>query len=177
MIISDSTALITLINIEEFDLLKFFTHKIVIPIEVYEEISIEEKDKRFLDAQIETRSLEVMTYENKLLFNELNILLDKGESASIALALEKNLPLLIDEKKGRSVAQNMGIEIIGLIGVLRFLYRNDKITKKRTEEILEKLDNSSFRVSKKLVDMVLKQSKSLDKPKKVCKTFIIANSK
>jgi len=138
--------------------LKFFTHKIVIPIEVYEEISIEEKDKRFLDAEIETRSLEVMTYENKLLFNELNILLDKGESASIALALEKNLPLIIDEKKGRSVAQNMGIEIIGLIGVLRFLYRNGKITKKRTEEILEKLNNSSFRVSKKLVDMVLKQS-------------------
>ena len=138
--------------------MKFFTHKIVIPIEVYEEISIEEKDKRFLDAQIETRSLEVMTYENKLLFNELNILLDKGESASIALALEKNLPLLIDEKKGRSVAQNMGIEIIGRIGVLRFLYRNGKITKKRTEEILEKLNNSSFRVSKKLVDMVLKQS-------------------
>ena len=138
--------------------MKFFTHKTVIPIEVYEEISIEEKDKRFLDAQIETRSLEVMTYENKLLFSELNILLDKGESASIALALEKNLPLIIDEKKGRSVAQNMGIEIIGLIGVLRFLYCNGKITKKRTEEILEKLNNSSFRVSKKLVDMVLKQS-------------------
>ena len=51
MIISDSTALITLINIEEFDLLKFFTHKTVIPIEVYEEISMGENDKRFLDAQ------------------------------------------------------------------------------------------------------------------------------
>lgn len=158
MIISDSTALITLINIKEFDLLKFFTQKIVIPIEVYEEISIGEKDKRFLDAQIETRFLEVIPYDNKLLFNELNILLDKGESASITLALEKNLTLLIDEKKGRSVAQNMGIEIIGLIGVLRFLYQNGKITKKRTEEILEKLNNSSFRISKKLIDMVLKQS-------------------
>ena len=158
MIISDSTALITLINIEEFDLLKFFTQKIVIPIEVYEEISIGEKDKRFLDAQVETKFLEVIPYENKLLFSELNILLDKGESASIALASEKNPPLIIDEKKGRSVAQNMGIEIVGLIGVLRFLYRNGKITKKRTEEILEKLNNSSFRISKKLVDMVLKQS-------------------
>ena len=73
MIISDSTALITLINIEEFDLLKFFTQKILIPIEVYEEISIEEKDKRFLDAQIETKSLEVVPCENKLLFSELNL--------------------------------------------------------------------------------------------------------
>ena len=156
MIISDSTALITLINIEEFDLLKFFIQKIVIPPEVYEEISIGEKDKTFLDAQIENRSLEVIPCENKLLFNELNILLDKGESASIALAIERNLPLIIDEKKGRRVAQNMGIEIVGLIGILRFLYQNGKINKKRTEEILEKLSASNFRVSKKLVDMVLK---------------------
>ena len=146
MIISDSTALITLINIEEFDLLKFFTHKIVIPIEVYEEISRGEKDKKFLDAQIERKSLEVVPYENKLLFDELNILLDSGESASIVLALEKSLPLLIDEKKGRRVAQNTGVKIVGLIGVLRFLYRNGKITKKRTEEILEKLNNGSIRI-------------------------------
>ena len=55
MIISDSTALITLINIEEFDLLKFFTQKTVIPIEVYEEISIEEKDKRFLETKLKNK--------------------------------------------------------------------------------------------------------------------------
>jgi len=84
----------------------------------------------------------------------LNILLDSGESASIILALEKKMPLLIDEKKGRNVAQDMGIDIIGLIGVIRFLYKKEKISKKRTKEIMQKLSTSSFRVSKKLVDMV-----------------------
>ena len=46
-----------------------------------------------------------------------------------------NMPLLIDEKKGRNVAQNMDI---GLIGIIRFLHKKEKIS------------TSSFRVSKSL---------------------------
>lgn len=155
MIVSDSTALITLINIDEFELLHFFAQKIMIPKEVYEEVAIFVEAKVFLDAQMEKNFVELCGYSNQLLFNELSILLDSGESASITLALEKNVPLLIDEKKGRNVAANMGVEIIGLIGIIRFLYIKEKISKKRTQEILEKLSMSSFRVSQNLIDMVL----------------------
>lgn len=154
MIVSDSTALITLINIDEFELLSFFTQKVFIPKEVYEEVALLDEARVFLDVQIERKFIEVSMYNNQLLYDELNILLDSGESASIILALEKKMPLLIDEKKGRNVAQDMGIDIIGLIGVIRFLYKKEKISKKRTKEIMQKLSTSSFRVSKKLVDMV-----------------------
>lgn len=34
------------------------------------------------------------------------------------IVLELNLILLIDEKKGRNIAKNMGLEIIGLLGIL-----------------------------------------------------------
>ena len=155
MIVSDSTALITLINIDEFELLSFFTQKVLIPKEVYEEVALLEEARVFLDAEIEKKFIEVSIYDNHLLYDELNILLDSGESASIVLALEKKMPLLIDEKKGRNVAQNMNIDIIGLIGMIRFLYKKEKISKKRTKEIMQKLSASSFRVSKKLMDMVL----------------------
>lgn len=154
MIVSDSTALITLINIDEFELLSFFTQKVFIPKEVYEEVALLDEARVFLDVQIERKFIEVSMYNNQLLYDELNILLDSGESASIILALEKKMPLLIDEKKGRNVAQDMGIDIIGLIGVIRFLHKKEKISKKRTKEIMQKLSTSSFRVSKKLVDMV-----------------------
>lgn len=154
MIVSDSTALITLINIDEFELLSFFTQKVFIAKEVYEEVALLDEARVFLDVQIERKFIEVSMYNNQLLYDELNILLDSGESASIILALEKKMPLLIDEKKGRNVAQDMGIDIIGLIGVIRFLYKKEKISKKRTKEIMQKLSTSSFRVSKKLVDMV-----------------------
>ncbi len=155
MIVSDSTAIITLINIDEFKLLEFFTQKIIMPEEVYDEISTKKDAKNFLDKQIETKFIEVLPYGNPLLFDELRISLDKGESAAIVLATEKNMPLLIDEKKGRQVARNMGVEIVGLIGIIRFLYQREEISREKTRLLLEKLDASSFRVSKKLIDLVL----------------------
>lgn len=156
MIVSDSTALITLINIDEFEILKYFAQQIIIPIEVYDEVSVKKKEpSQFLDTQIDTRFVAVMPYSDQSLFDELHILLDCGESASIVLASERRLPLLIDEKKGRRVAQNMGIEIVGLIGIVRFLYQNGQISKKRTKRLLEKLDASNFRISKNLIDLVL----------------------
>ena len=155
MIVSDSTAIITLINIDEFKLLEFFVRKIIIPTEVYDEISTKKDAKNFLDRQIETKFIEVIPCGNPLLFDELHISLDKGESAAIVLAIEKDLPLLIDEKKGRQVARNMGVEIVGLIGIIRFLYQREEISREKTKLLLEKLDASSFRVSKKLMDLVL----------------------
>lgn len=155
MIVSDSTAIITLINIDEFKLLEFFAQKIIIPTEVYDEISTKKDAKIFLDRQIETKFIEVIPCGNQLLFDELHISLDKGESAAIVLAIEKDLPLLIDEKKGRQVAHNMGVEIVGLIGIIRFLYQREEISREKTELLLEKLDASSFRVSKKLMNMIL----------------------
>ena len=52
MIVSDSTALITLINIDEFELLHFFEQKIILPKEVYDEVVVVEQAEIFLDAQI-----------------------------------------------------------------------------------------------------------------------------
>ena len=155
MIVSDSTAIITLINIDEFKLLEFFAQKVIIPTEVYDEVSTRKDAKNFLDREIETKFIEVIPCSNQLLFDELHILLDKGESAAIVLATEKDLPLLIDEKKGRRVAHNLGVEIVGLIGIIRFLYQREEISREKTRLLLKKLDSSSFRVSKKLMDLVL----------------------
>lgn len=45
--------------------------------------------------------------------------LDKGEAESIALAYSiKADYLLIDEIKGRTIAEKLGLKIVGLIGVL-----------------------------------------------------------
>ena len=44
--------------------------------------------------------------------------LDAGEAAAIALALELNAPLMIDERDGRVIARSRGLEVIGAIGVL-----------------------------------------------------------
>ncbi|NKQ41413.1 MAG: hypothetical protein HF962_07575 [Sulfurovum sp.] len=41
----------------------------------------------------------VEKYKDSSLFNTIHVELDSGESAAITLALEKDLPLIIDEKK------------------------------------------------------------------------------
>lgn len=73
------------------------------------------------------------------------------------LAKEKNALLLIDEKKGHRVAMDLGVEIVGLIRMIRFLYVQGKMDKAQTEALLQKLDASSFRISRELMELVLKE--------------------
>jgi len=84
MIVSDATILITLINIDEFEILKLFTPNIIITNEVYLEVCKKEYAKKYIDREIEQNFITTKELIDKKLFNELNILLDKGESSSIA---------------------------------------------------------------------------------------------
>ena len=72
------------------------------------------------------------------------------------MAIEKKLPLIIDEKKGRKFAQRCCIEIIGLVGILRFIYLNKMLTKTEVIEIIEHLNKSDFRISEKLMKSIVK---------------------
>jgi len=156
MIIADSTVLITLINIDEFEILKLFIEKVTITNEVYNKISMQPITKKFIDKEIAKGFIAVKPYKSKQLFKEINFILDAGESSSIALALEENLPLIIDEKKGRKFAKVQGIEVIGLVGILRYLYVEKILNYKRVKEIIEKLNRSDFRISQKLLEIILK---------------------
>ena len=155
MIISDATILITLINIDEFRLLKFFIDSIIIPPEVYSEVSQKPNAKKYLDYEINEGFISIASYTNESLFREINYILDGGESASITLAIEKKLPLIIDERKGRRFAQKQGIEIIGLVGILRFLYLEKRLCREKVLVIIKKLNGSDFRMSSKLLGLIL----------------------
>jgi len=79
---------------------------------------------------------------------------DKGEATSIALALETpNSILIIDEKKGRGLAQSLQLEIIGTLKVLLLAKQKGIITS--VKPLLVELDHYNFRFSKLLVKEVL----------------------
>lgn len=49
--------------------------------------------------------------------------LDEGEKQAIHLALERRLPLLIEEEQGRQVAQALGLKVSGIAGQILKAYR------------------------------------------------------
>jgi len=51
------------------------------------------------------------------LVKALAIIVDKGEVEAIALSVERNLTLLVDDLKGRRVAERMGVKYVGTPGL------------------------------------------------------------
>ena len=147
-IVSDSTTLIVLGRIERYDLLENLFGKIYIPSEVMREVS---RKSDGVSRQIMAHTLfEIKSITDRNTLKLLDGLLDKGESEAIVLARELQCILLIDEKKGRTVAKTMGLDMIGLLGVLIVNVKREAITRTEAIEILNKIKNEKFRVSKKL---------------------------
>ena len=157
MIVSDATAIITLINIDRFEILHLMFDHIIMTSEVYDEIAVKPRAKNYLDQEIDLGFVQIEQYKDKQLFKEINFVLDRGEAASITLALEQKKPLIIDEKKGRNFAKRQGIEIIGLVGILRFLYLNEMMNEAETRELIERLNSSDFRISSHLIDLIIEE--------------------
>ena len=150
LIISDSTTIITLLNINRLDVLKNIFSLVYIPKKVYDEIVIEEK------ITLNKNFFVVKEINDKNLYNLLTKSLDKGESEAITLAKEMNLSLIIDEKKGRKIATNLGINIFGFIGLLVLNYKKEMLTKDDTLDIFYKAKKQGFRVSNQLENEFLK---------------------
>lgn len=83
--------------------------------------------------------------------------LDPGEAEAIILAKELNAEfLIIDERKGRQIAEDYGLRIIGLLGVLVRGKQKGHIP--YLKPILDKLiDRIGFRVSVKLYNKILEE--------------------
>ena len=117
-IVSNTTPLIKLAKINLLDLIQKIFNKINIPSAVYFEIT-----NFNAPGSHEVKTFDWIIHQ-KISDQNLSIALqkeiDKGEAEAIILALELKADLLIiDEKKGRALASDFGIEKIGTIGLLR----------------------------------------------------------
>ncbi len=155
IVVSDSTTLISLISVERFELLFNFSNTITITPAVYTEVTVQKLAKRILDEYISLLKVTVSKVNNTKKVKELLIRLDLGESESIVLAQEQNLPLIIDEKRGKNIALSFGLHTIGLIGILLVYKKRGYLSSAEIIEIIEELREVSFRVSDKLLRLLL----------------------
>ena len=152
IVVSDTSPVSNLLQIGEADLLRRIFYKIVIPTEVFAELCQIESQKEFLTNQdwIETATLSNTNLKDKLLKD-----LDSGEAEAIALAFELKADyLLMDEIKGRRIAESYGIKVTGIIGVL--IKAKDEGLIVEVKPYLEKLiSEAGFWLNPRLVEEIL----------------------
>jgi len=122
--------------------------------EVYNEITYNIYHKKRIDDYLSLKKMTLKSIEHNDMYEMLRKRLDSGESESIALAKKLQLPLIIDEKKGRKVAQSLGIKIIGFVGIILKLLEKEIIPKSRALEIVQEVEENNFRLSEGLKELI-----------------------
>lgn len=143
VIISDTSCLIILAKIGELDLLRR-VYKVVT---ITQTIFLEFGDELPHWIEIENAS---DSYWQQLL--ELQV--DAGEASAIALALEMaDSILILDDWKGRKVAERLGLSVTGTFGVI-IKAKNSGIIPS-IKPILDKMRETNFRISEELEQSAL----------------------
>jgi uncharacterized protein len=135
-IVADSTCLIGLERIGQIDLLPELFETVVIPPEVAREFAV---------------SLDWLRVENPTddaVITSLKLLVDQGEAEAIALAYEKSCSVLLDDRQARSVAKQMGLNIIGTVGALILAKQESLIP--APKPLLDRLETNNFYISQGL---------------------------
>lgn len=156
-IVSNTTPIISLLKINRQNILREIFKKIIIPQGVYDEIVAKSEFTKEMDSFHECKFIEIIAVKNEFAVRLLQkqVGLDRGESEAIVLAEDlKSKYLLIDERKGRKVAIDSDLNVIGTLGVL--VQAKKLGLEKLIKPLLDELINNNIRISNKLYEEVLK---------------------
>lgn len=120
-VVSDTSPILALSAIGQLDLLKEQFGEVLIPEAVQTELKTDTDFRGTKDIRQALKQgwLKVQSVENTHLAQALAMELDYGEAEAIALALEtQSQIILLDEHEGRAKARAMGLQPIGVLGIL-----------------------------------------------------------
>ncbi len=145
-IISDTSCIILLDKINELEILNQLFGKIITMPEIAKEFG------RQLPSWFEIQQPKDKNYQ---LIIKASV--DKGEASAIALAIESDDCLLvIDDLKGRKFANQLGLTIIGTIGVIVDAKLAGMIP--TVKPILTKIITTNFRITERLELLILNKA-------------------
>jgi predicted nucleic acid-binding protein len=147
LVVADSSPLHYLILVEAVEILPELYKQIIIPDAVARELShahAPQEVRNFIVSSPPWLSIQAPTSLIKI--DDL----DPGEIAAISLALELNADLLlIDDLDGRKAAQNRGLKITGVVGLLLTAANQGLI---QIRPIIEKLRLAGLYLSEDLIN-------------------------
>jgi hypothetical protein len=152
IIVSDTSSISNLLQIGLIDILHVLYGEITITPAVRRELyHLPEHEKKI--EQIDW--IVVKAPQDQGMIVQLLEEIDLGEAESIVLAIEEQAKyLIIDEYKGRLIADSYGIKIVGILGVLIQAKKKQVITTVKPH--IEQLVEIGFRLDRKLIEKVLK---------------------
>ncbi len=150
MKISDAGPLIVLYETSLLWLLNELYDEIVITQSVSSELLKKPEGKEI----VEKEWINVSDIKGSEAIKILTALLDEGEAEAIAMAKEKNLPVLIDEKKGRGIAKSLDLKVQGTLGILIKAKREGLIDS--VKDCILKFLEKGYYIDQNLVNEVLK---------------------
>ncbi len=150
-LICNSSPLIALSTLEKAYILKTLFTNIIIPEAVYNEVFTRGFSKFSMP---EFLTMEIVSDKN--LAESLQMQIGYGESEVIALALERKITrVIIDDKQARKIAENLGLKVMGTLGVLILAKEKQLITEIKPL-VLELIEKINFRIDKKVLNKALK---------------------
>lgn len=135
-IVSNASSLIFIGKIRIFNYVKNLYSKIFVPEEVIKEIfKYDKPENQVIKQEIESGYIE------KIKVKEIkDFPLDDGEKDALSLCIEKEIRIFLsDDKNARSYAKSLGINSIGVIGIILKNLKLKKINKAKARELVDKL--------------------------------------
>ena len=152
-VVSNTTPIISLLKLNQLELLQKFYSEVYIPSAVYEEIEVG-KSKEFYKDLSKISWINIIEIQDKQAVKYF-LDLDLGEAEAIVLATEIEVNLiLLDEKLGRFHAKHANLKVTGTIGVLLRAKTEGYI--KKLGPLLAELTTKGVWISEKLKTEILK---------------------
>ena len=163
-VVSNSTPLIALSQVNRLDIIKELFGSIIIPDAVFIEVAADKKGRAGKDEVSIAKWIRTMKVSNPLAADFLSVNLDPGEAEAITLSKEIKANLLLtDDKDGRKAVKSVDIPITGTVGLLLRYYKGKKEDFKLA---LDELIAKGFRLSEQDYEKFLMMAnKDQDKEK------------
>jgi predicted nucleic acid-binding protein len=120
LLVADSGPLIALARLGLLSLPAQLFREALVTATVWHEVSREPHaaELQALNAAVQAGQLHVVGDPIGLVLPVPAPRIDDGERSAIALALNVGAAVLVDEKRGRAVAENLGLHVLGTLGLL-----------------------------------------------------------
>jgi predicted nucleic acid-binding protein len=142
IVVADTSPITTLLKVNQIDLLFDLFDEVIVPTAVRDELLRKHTSV--------PRELKIVAALDTATVERLKLQLDIGEAEAITLTKELHADaLLIDEKKGRRIAAEEGLTVVGLLAVIVMARERRLIAS--VKDLLEKLQmTGGFYVSESM---------------------------